>query len=138
MKDENSKYVNSQGDFELPNFLHHRINTLMKSTLDLGNLACSDANQLRAFKETVKRDFKAAWKEIAKLLEKFDWISPCTCSDNEYCRICGGSRFVTNNILNSDVIEETGIVFAEDADEELRKKLAEGHAKAMKDTKHIV
>jgi hypothetical protein len=138
MKDDLSKYVNAYGDFELPNFLHHRFNTLMKSTLDLGNLACSDANQLRAFKETVKRNFKTQWLEIAKLLEAYDWISPCSCSDNDYCRICGGSRFVTNNILNSDVIDETAEVYSQDPEDDLVKKLREGHNKAIRDTRHIL
>jgi hypothetical protein len=132
------KYVNAHGDFELPNFLHHRFNSLMKSTLDLGNLACTEPNQLRAFKETVKKNFKSSWNEIAKLLEEYDFITPCTCLENEYCTICGGSRFLTNNLLNSDVIQEDYVVSLEGADEELKRKLVEGHQKALEETKGLI
>lgn len=125
------RYVNTKGDFELPNFLHHRFNSLMKTVLDLGNLACTDQNQLRAFKETVKKNFKGTWQDIAKLLEEYDFITPCTCAENEYCTLCGGSRFLTNNILNSDYIEENVVVSIEGADPVLKRKLNEGHSKAI-------
>lgn len=131
------RYVNNKGDFELPNFLHHRVNSLMKTILDLGNLACTEPNQLRAFKETVKKNFKSTWTDIAKLLEDYNFITPCTCAENEYCTICGGSRFVTNNILNSDYIQEDVIVSIAGADEELKRRLSEGHAKALREAEKL-
>lgn len=138
MTDNLKRYVNAKGDFEFPNFLHHTFNTLMKATLDLGNLACTDANQLRAFKETVKKNFKQTWYGIAGCLEEYDLISPCTCLENEYCTICGGSRFVSNSIFNSDVMDEAISIVGQGSDKnEIQKKLAEGLVRALKEAKAI-
>lgn len=131
------KYVNARGDFEFPSFLYHSINSLMKSTLDLGNLACSDPNQLRAFKETVKKNFKAQWVEIASILEEFNFISPCTCDDKEYCNICGGARFVTNDIMNSDVIESDTAVLTHNLDMATVEKLKEGLRRAKEEVEKL-
>lgn len=125
------KYVNAKGDFEFPKFLYHKHNSLMKSILDLGNLACSDSNQLRAFKERVKKDFKATWQEYADLLEAFDFVTPCSCADNEYCRICGGSRFVTNDLFNSDEIQESVAFVAGSVDDKMMQRLNAGLIKAV-------
>lgn len=125
-----NEFVSEKGDFEFPNFLYHTLMSLMKSTLDLGTLACQNQSQLRAFKETTKKNFKAKWKDIAEVLVKFDLIAPCSCSDNDFCSICGGSRFISNDIVNSDFVEQL-FVFATSKDAELFKKLEEGHLKAL-------
>ncbi len=131
------KFINAKGDFEFPNYLYHNINSLMKSILDLGTLACTDDRQLRAFKETVKKSFKAKWQEIASLLEEFDFISPCVCTDTEYCTICGGSRFVTNELFNSDEIEETTIITTSKANQEIQEKLRTGLTKAIAEVRNL-
>ena len=133
MKKNVNKFVSETGDFEFPNFLYDTINNLMKSTLDLGTLACADdKNRLRAFKETVKKNFKSKWSEIAEVLEEFDLIEPCTCVENEFCTICGGSRFVTNQFYQSDAIVEVTIGAGH---EDVAERLREGMKRALVEAK---
>lgn len=132
------KFINAKGDFEFPNFLYYNFNSLMKSILDLGTLACSDDRQLRAFKETVKKNFKAKWQEVANLLEEFDFITPCTCSDTEYCTICGGSRFVTNELFNADEIEENVVMLGKEVDPKVVANLKAGLSKAKEEYDRLI
>jgi hypothetical protein len=74
---------------QLPRYLFEMINRLMKSTLDLGTLACSDDKQLRSYKTIVKRNFKSEWKDLAEVLVAFHVITKCICEDDEFCEICG-------------------------------------------------
>lgn len=130
MSKDIDKYLNVYGDFEFPSFLYHKHNSLMKSILDLGNLACTDPNQLRAFKERVKKDFKATWTEYADLLAAFDFVEPCSCNDNEYCRICGGSRFVNSDSITADETTVTQAFVSGRASDEMMEKLNQGLIKA--------
>lgn len=66
----------------------------MKSTLDLGTIACQNQNQLRSYKTTVKRTFKNEWYDLAEILLKAKLISRCLCDEGDFCDICGGARFV--------------------------------------------
>lgn len=126
------KFINVNGDFEFPNFLYHTIMSLMKSTLDLGTLACSNPNQLRAFKETTKKNFKSKWKEIAQILETFDLITPCICNESDFCEICGGSRFTTNDILTSDFVHELVMFVSDGTDDKVQQELELGLQKAIR------
>lgn len=131
MNKDIKKYFNELGDFEFPKFLYNRHNSLMKSTLDLGNLACSDANKLRAFKERVKRDFKSTWSEYAEVLYEFGVVDRCSCDEDTFCQICGGSRYIPAEVLNADITTES--VFAiSDNDPEKFEKLKVGLTKALK------
>lgn len=126
------KYVNKNGHFEFPNFLYHTINGLMKATLDMGNLACADQNQLRAYKEMTKRQFKNSWQSIANCLEELDIIKPCICNDTDFCDICGGSRFLANDLLQYDELEEVFSFVAAGVDDSsgMSEKLKKGLASA--------
>ncbi len=130
MLNDLNKFVN-KGNLAFPNFLYQSYMSLMKSTLDLGTLACSDEKQLRAFKETVKKSFKQKWAEVAEVLQEFDLIRPCSCSDNDYCKICGGSRFLLNEALDYDVLQENAIVESDDLTDEQRNSLVEGLYRAI-------
>jgi len=48
------KYIDSNGDFQLANFLYKSVNELMKHSLDMGTLLSSDPQKLRAYKEQTK------------------------------------------------------------------------------------
>jgi hypothetical protein len=126
-------YVNEFGDFELPNYLYQINKELMKQSLDLGTLLSDDKIKLRAYKEQVKTIFKRRWMELAQALEFFDIIVPCQCSLDEFCDICGGSRYVLNALLSPEQMREIGIVFSADADAELAEKLQAGLTKALKE-----
>lgn len=126
-------YVNEFGDFELPNYLYQINKELMKQSLDLGTLLSDDKIKLRAYKEQVKTIFKRRWMELAQALEFFDIIVPCQCSLDEFCDVCGGSRYVLNALLSPEQMREIGIVFSADADAELAEKLQAGLTKALKE-----
>ena len=130
------KYINENGDFEFPKYLHKTITDLMKTTLDLGTLVCSDAAKLRAYKERVKSAFKDKWIDIATALESFDIIEPCICRNDEFCSLCGGSRYLLNEALTSDEIRQLSIVFAAGAKAELAKKLELGMIKALSEVQN--
>jgi hypothetical protein len=130
------KYINENGDFEFPKYLHKTITDLMKTTLDLGTLVCADSAKLRAYKERVKSAFKDKWVDIATALESFDIIEPCVCKEDEFCTICGGSRYLLNDALTSDEIRQLSVVFAADNHADLSKKLEQGLLKALNETQN--
>lgn len=120
-------YVNEQGDFELASYLYEVILSLMKHSLDMGTLLSTDSVRLRAYKEQVKSTFKGQWYELAQALESFEIIVPCICSQDEFCRICGGSRYRLNSALSADEIREIATVINRDSsDPELAAKLKAG------------
>lgn len=120
------KYVDENGDFALPTYLYKVINDLMKQTLDMGTLLSSDRDKTRAYKEQIKKSFKRRWMDIAEALEHFDIIVPCGCSQHDFCKVCGGSRYLLNYELSPDRMKEIAFVYGGDQDEEIQKKLREG------------
>ena len=92
-------------EVELPKFLYRTLVSVMKETLDLGTLVCHNAKEERAFKERTKAAHRKAWKEIADMLLDLGIVTSCICRDDEYCEICGGSRYVLDDntfISNAD------------------------------------
>lgn len=126
-------YIDEHGDFELPKYLYRVNNELMKEVLDIGTLLSSDSRKLRAFKETVKRLFKSRWMQIAEALEFFDLVIPCICSANEYCEICGGSRYNINEAIAPDRLREIGLAIGFDEDVEIAEKLQKGLMRALRE-----
>jgi len=127
-----TKYVDGYGNFELPNFLYQTLNNLMKASLDYGTLLGDDDKKLRAYREMVKSTFKDKWIEVAEALKYFDLISPCSCDPSDFCRICGGSRYILNEALSPDQMNEIGLA---STDPSIAGKLAEGLRKAHDDLK---
>lgn len=126
-------YVNDSGDFELSFYLF-RLNTdLMKQALDLGTLLSDDPAKLRAFKEQIKKHFKARWLETAKALEFFDLVVPCDCASKEYCIRCGGSRYILNVAVAPDQLREISFIYGAQDDSELAAKLQKGLMKALRE-----
>ena len=108
---------------QLPRYLFEMINRLMKSTLDLGTLACSSERQLRSYKSTVKRTFKDEWKDLAEILVRFNVITKCVCEDDEFCEICGGCRYLFQEISTDSL--------------QILDKLSEGLEKAVAEVKQL-
>lgn len=131
MNNEWQKFVNERGDFEFPKFLYRTHSDLMKLMLDFGTLVCNDQNKLRAYKERVKSSFKQKWFEIANSLEYFGIISPCGCSDNEFCSTCGGSRFILDESFTPDEMRQFSLVIGADNKFEIAEKLQKGLVKAL-------
>ena len=127
------KFVDNNGDFEFPNYLHALIKDLMKEALDLGTLLSNNPAKLRAYKEQIKKTFTRQWIETAKACEFFDLVEPCICASNEFCEICGGSRYILNKALNPDQMIEIGAVYSESAGSDIERKLAEGLAQVQED-----
>jgi len=126
-------YVDEHGDFELATYLYRVILSLMKHSLDMGTLLSTDPVRLRAYKEQTKSIFKSQWLEVAQALESFDIIVPCGCSPDEYCKICGGSRYRLNSALSPDELREISMVVSDDGDPELARKLQEGLTRALRE-----
>lgn len=126
-------YVNENGDFELPNYLFRVIYDLMKQALDMGTLLSDDPAKLRAFKEQTKNTFKKRWMEVAQALESFDIILPCGCEQNEYCKICGGSRYRLNEALTPDEMREVSVVVGAENNADLAEKLQKGLMRALEE-----
>lgn len=126
------QYIDIYGNFELPSYLYSINNELMKQTLDLGTLLSSDVIKLRAYKEQVKKMFKKRWLDIAEALEFFDIVIPCVCAANDYCQICGGSRYKINSALTPDEMREVAVFYGADKDIELAEKLQKGLLKALR------
>lgn len=124
-------YVDANGDFELASYLYRVISDLMKQSLDMGTLLSNDSAKLRAFKEQTKHIFKNRWLEVAQALESFDIIVPCGCPANEYCKVCGGSRYRLNSALSPDQMREIAVVVGPNADSEVAKKLQAGLERAL-------
>lgn len=124
-------YVNENGDFELAKYLYASINSLMKHSLDFGTLLSNDVNKLRAYKEQTKSTFKRQWYEIAQALESFEIVTPCNCPLNEYCTVCGGSRYRMNEAIHPDRMREISMVIAPGYDQALADKLDDGLTHAL-------
>jgi hypothetical protein len=125
-----TRFTDSNGDFQLANFLYRNINDLMKHSLDMGTLLSTDAHKLRAYKEQTKKLFKSKWYDIAQCLEFFDIIEKCVCySDGQeaYCEVCKGSRYRISSFFTAEEVREVGIFYnaASNAKlaEDLHKKL---------------
>lgn len=132
------KYIDEEGNFELPNYLYHVINDLMKNALDYGTMVSSDKAKLRSYKEQVKKTFKSRWMEVASMLEAFGMVEPCICDEGEFCKICGGSRYKLSPWLSPDEMKEISIVASSGSDvEEVKNKLAQGLLKAMKESRDL-
>jgi hypothetical protein len=117
MSNEWKNYVNTNGDFELPNFLYKTINDLMKQSLDMGTLLSSDQYKLRAYKEQTKKLFKSRWFDIAEALEFFGIIEKCGCYSNGkdfYCEVCKGARYLPTAVLTPDEMREIGVFIGAD------------------------
>lgn len=128
-------YVDENGEFSLAEYLYSSILHLMKSTLDMGTLLSSDDQRLRAYKEQIKTMFKGRWLEMAKALEYFDIIVPCGCSEDDFCRYCGGSRYRLNSTLTPDQMQEIAVVVSHSVhdDPKIQKKLKEGLDRALRE-----
>lgn len=126
-------YVNEDGDFELPRYLFRLIMGLMKQSLDMGTLLSDRPEKLRAYKEQTKVLFKQRWLELAQALEAFDIIVPCGCPIQDYCRVCGGSRYILNEALSPDQIREISMVVGPDEDGDLAARLDAGLRKALEE-----
>ena len=126
-------YVNVNGDFELPNYLFRMNTELMKQALDMGTLLSEDPAKLRAFKEQIKKHFKARWIETAQALEYFDLVVRCRCKQDDYCEVCGGSRYLLNMALSPDQMREVAFIYGAQADSEIAEKLQKGLVKALKE-----
>ena len=119
-------FINTNGDFELPNFLYRTIMDLMKQSLDMGTLLSEDQAKLRAYKEQTKKLFKNRWYEIAEALQSFSIIDPCICAaqDKEtYCEICKGARYIINATLTADEMREVGFFTQAGATSDIIDKL---------------
>lgn len=122
------KYVDDNGDFALPTYLYRVINELMKHTLDMGTLLSSDRDKTRAYKEQIKKMFKRRWFEIAEALEAFEIIVPCACSASDFCRSCGGSRYLLNSALTPDELREVAFVVSADQNaDDVMERLQKGN-----------
>lgn len=125
------EYIDSEGLFELPEYLYAINVDLMKNALDMGTLLSTDKVRLRAYKEQIKAYFKNRWMETAEALEHFDLIVPCGCT-NEYCTICGGARYRFNSALSPDELREISVVVSDSAgDNEVQEKLRVGLERAL-------
>lgn len=127
---ESAKYIDSNGDLNLTKFLHSVIWDLMKYALDTGTMLSEDESKLRAFKEQTRNTFKGKWSELLDTLMAFDLVTPCSCSPDEYCEICGGTRFVLPAYASPDKIREVASFvsdgkLSERKAEELEQKLQE-------------
>ena len=126
MSNEWKNYINTNGDFELPNFLYKTINDLMKQSLDMGTLLSSDQYKLRAYKEQTKKLFKNKWFDIAEALEFFGIIEKCGCYSNGkdfYCEVCKGARYLPTAVLTPDEMREIGVFIGADQNIALVDKL---------------
>ena len=129
-------YVNENGDLELPFYIHRVIWDLMKFSLDMGQMISSDDKKLRAYKENVKRTFKSKWHEIAEALEEFDIVERCVCADNDYCEVCGGSRFLLSSWIGSDSLSQISLVVGAEDKHNIAEKLQKGLMRALDEVEH--
>lgn len=134
--EEWKKYVDSNGNFQLANFIYRTLNDLMKNSLDMGTLLSSDQQKLRAYKEQTKKLFKIKWNEIAQYLEFSDIIEKCECTLNNretYCDICKGARYKTASYLSINEIQEIGTFMNVAKNSDIADKLQKGLMKALND-----
>ena len=129
-------YINTNGDFELPNFLYKTINDLMKQSLDMGTLLSSDPIKLRAYKEQTKKLFKSRWFDIAEALEFFGIIDKCACHANGkdfYCEVCKGARYIPTAVLTPDEMREIGVFVGAGQNINLMEKLQKSISQVIQD-----
>lgn len=126
-------YVNEKGEFELPFYLYRVIYGLMKNALDLGTLLSEDERRLKAYRDRVKATFKNQWLQIAQSLEHFGLIQPCGCALDDFCSICGGSRYVMDTTFNEDEVREVFTVLSNNADDETAVRLKQELASLLGD-----
>jgi hypothetical protein len=119
------KFIDGNGDFEFPKYIYKVISDLMKASLDLGTMVSTDQNKLRAYKEQVKSTYNQKWLEVASVLEFFELISPCLCDDRDFCRVCGGSRYILSDVLKIDEMKEFAFITSASAPQQLVTKLKE-------------
>lgn len=127
-------YTDSNGGFQLANFLFKNINELMKNSLDMGTLLSNDSQKLRAYKEQTKKLFKTKWLNIADALEYFDIIEKCSCySDRSepYCEICKGARYKISYYLSPDEIREISTFINSSSSNQTEDKLQKGLNKLL-------
>lgn len=131
----NNKDLYSFAEVELPKFLYKTIMSVMKEVLDLGTLVCHNAKEERAFKERTKAAHKKAWKEIATVLLDLGIVTPCICRDDEYCEICGGSRYVLDDATVFSNADTTTIALNMNAtgNQDIQAKLEVGLVKALQE-----
>jgi hypothetical protein len=128
-------YVDDESNFQLAQYLYFVNLDLMKNALDMGTLLSTDSVRLRAYKEQIKSYFKNRWLEIAEALEDFDVITPCGCT-NEYCTICGGSRYRLNGALSSADIRKISVVVDPEKDSRIRDQLVRGLEDALEEVRN--
>lgn len=128
------QFIDEDNNFELPSYIYKVILLLMKHSLDMGTLLSTDKARLRAYKEQTKSIFKAQWLEVAQALESFEIIVPCSCKNDDFCSICGGSRYRLNSTLSPTEMREISyVVGGDEFDPILAQKLQRGLEKAMKE-----
>lgn len=132
-----SKYLDVNGDFELPKFLYKTNSELMKAVLDIGTLVCQDPTKLRAYKERVKALFKERWNDIAGSLEFFGIINRCVCNEKDFCTICAGSRYIIDTALTASQISEISLVTGFNSSDDIEQRLKDGLAKALADLESL-
>ena len=121
-KDVND-YVDALGNFDFVKYTYDLFSDSMKHTLDMGTLLSNDQQKLRAFKEQVKKDFRTQWKSLASVLELVEVAGKCFCQDGDYCKNCGGARYVAANTFQSQNSLEVGVATMGIADKALKVKL---------------
>lgn len=126
-----SNYLDVNGDFELPKYLYKTNSELMKAVLDLGTLVCQDPAKLRAYKERVKALFKQRSSDMLGSLEFFGIVTRCTCREDDFCKACGGSRYILDSALTSDQISQISLVIGAGAKADIADKLQAGLNKAL-------
>lgn len=97
-------FIDEGGNFQLSTYIYLLMNSIMKSSLDLGTLLSDDPQKLRAYKEQIKRSHKEAWADVAEALEEFGIIERCHCTLDQYCEVCKGSRYIPSSMINSDLL----------------------------------
>lgn len=130
-------YIDEDDNFALPQYLFRTLNDLMKQSLDMGTLLSEDPAKLRAYKEQVKKSFKERWLDVAKSLEYFGIIHPCSCNLNDFCEICGGSRYLLDSSLNQTRMEEVSFVRAAGATADVADKLMAGLMRAIEEVERL-
>ena len=132
------KYIDRQGNFEFPKYLYKTISDMMKVNLDLGTLVCNDPAKLRAYKERVKSTYKEKWLDIASVLEFFEIIQRCICDHDEFCKVCGGSRYILSETMTADEIRQISYAFGADVEAGIAKKLEDGLKRVQLDIDKFV
>lgn len=125
------KKINPKGYIEFPSFIYDLLMSLMKETLDLGTLLSSDSNKMRAFKERTKSSYRKAWLDTASLLAEFGMITPCICNEKDFCKICGGSRYILAEDLTTDINTAVTTVISKNSSEVIEQKLRENMVKFL-------